>query len=159
MPDLTRFPDLTALYAAHPFWAWIALAAALLAVEVATGSGWLLWPAASAAAVALLAVFAGVAPMAALLTFAVLTILSTLLARRYLPHALLHPPHGDINDNVGRLVGHQGRVVRAFHGRTGRVFIDGKEWAAELDEGEALEAGARVEVTGVAGAALKVRSV
>jgi membrane protein implicated in regulation of membrane protease activity len=37
------------------------------------------------------------------------------------------------------------------------VFIDGKEWAAELDEGEALEAGSAVEVTGVTGARLRVR--
>ena len=70
---------------------------------------------------------------------------------------MLRHPSGDINDNVARLGGHQGRAVCAFQGRAGRVFIEGKEWAAELDEGEALEAGSRVEVTGVAGAHLKVR--
>jgi hypothetical protein len=107
--------------------------------------------------VAVLAVFADLGLPQAVLAFAVLTIASTVLARRYLPRSLLHHPVGDINDNVGRLVGHQGRAVGAFHGRAGRVFIDGKEWAAELDEGEGLEAGSRVEVTGVAGAHLKVR--
>jgi membrane protein implicated in regulation of membrane protease activity len=92
----------------------------------------------------------------AVLTFAVLTLVSTLAARRYLPRSL--PATGeDINDNIGRLVGHNGSAVKAFHGRAGRVFIDGKEWAAELDEGDALEAGASVEVTGVHGARLKVR--
>jgi membrane protein implicated in regulation of membrane protease activity len=151
-------PDLTVLYAAHPFWVWIALGAALLAVEVATGSGWLLWPAASAALVALAVTFAGLDLSQAALVFALLTISLALLARRYLPKSLLRHPAADINDNIGRLVGHQGRVVGAFKGRSGRVFIDGKEWAAELDEGEALEAGARVEVTGVAGAHLRVRS-
>jgi|SRR5450432_4243499 len=150
-------PDLTTLYDAHPFWAWIALAAALLAVEVATGSGWMLWPAASAAIVALLAAFAGLDLSQAALVFALLTISTTLLARRYLPKSLLHHPAHDINDNVARLVGHHGRVVAAFQGRSGRVFIDGKEWAAELDEGEALAAGSRVEVTGVSGAHLRVR--
>jgi inner membrane protein len=54
-------------------------------------------------------------------------------------------------------LGHHGRAVCAFEGRAGRVFIDGKEWAAELDEGEALDAGSRAEVIGVAGAHLKVR--
>ncbi|MDB5496034.1 MAG: hypothetical protein JWP28_65 [Phenylobacterium sp.] len=150
--------DLTTLYAAHPFWVWIALAAAVLAVEVVTGSGWLLWPSASAGAVAVLAAFADLGLPQAVLAFAVLTIASTVLARRYLPLSVLHHPAGDINDNVARLVGHQGRAVSAFKGRAGRVFIDGKEWAAELDEGEALEAGSRVEVTGVAGAHLKVRA-
>jgi membrane protein implicated in regulation of membrane protease activity len=151
-------PDLTVLYATHPFWVWIALGGALLAVEVATGSGWLLWPAAAAGIVALLVTFAGLNLSQAALVFALLTISLALFARRYLPKSLLHHPPHDINDNIGRLVGHQGRVVAAFKGRSGRVFIDGKEWAAELEEGEALEAGARVEVTGVAGAHLRVRS-
>lgn len=151
-------PDLTALYAAHPFWVWIAIGGALLAVEVATGSGWLLWPAAAAGIVALAVAYGGLDLSQAALVFALLTISLALLARRYVPKSLLRHPAADINDNIGRLIGHQGRVVGAFKGRSGRVFIDGKEWAAELDEGEALEAGARVEVIGVAGAHLKVRS-
>jgi membrane protein implicated in regulation of membrane protease activity len=150
-------PDLQQLYVLHPFLAWIALAAALLAVEVATGSGWLLWPAASAAAVAVLATYAGLDLAQAALVFALLTISAILLARRYLPKSLLRHPGHDINDNIARLVGHQGRVVAAFKGRSGRVFIDGKEWAAELDGGEGLEADSRVEVVGVAGAHLRVR--
>lgn len=150
-------PDLAALYASHPVWIWIALGAALLAVEVATGSGWLLWPSASAGITALLVAFAGLDLAQAALVFALLTISLALLARRYLPKSLTRHSGHDINDNIARLVGHQGRVVAAFQGRSGRVFIDGKEWAAELDEGEALEAGARVEVTGVAGAHLRVR--
>lgn len=149
-------PDLAPLYANHPFWIWIGLAAALLALEVATGSGWLLWPAAAAAAVAVLAGFTGLPLAGALLVFALLTIVSTLLARRYLPRSVTD--HGlDINDQVGRLMGHHGVAVAAFAGRAGRVFVDGKEWAAELDEGEGLEAGSRVEVVGVAGARLRVR--
>jgi membrane protein implicated in regulation of membrane protease activity len=151
-------PDLAMLYATHPVWIWIALGAALLAVEVATGSGWLLWPAAAAGIVAVAVAFAGLDLSQAALVFALLTISLALLARRYLPKSLLrHPPH-DVNDNIARLVGHHGQVVAAFRGRSGRVFIDGKEWAAELEEVEALEAGARVEVTGVAGAHLRVRS-
>jgi membrane protein implicated in regulation of membrane protease activity len=149
--------ELSDIYAAHPFWAWVALGAALLAVEVVTGSGWLLWPAASAAIVALLVTFAGLSLSQAAVVFALLTISLALLSRRYLPKSLLRHPAHDINDNVARLVGHHGRAVSAFQGRKGRVFIDGKEWAAELDEGEALEAGSRVEVTGVAGANLRVR--
>jgi membrane protein implicated in regulation of membrane protease activity len=151
-------PDPMTLYATHPFWVWMAIGAAFLAVEVMTGSGWLLWPAASAAIVGLAVAFGGLSFTQAALVFALLTISLALLARRYLPKSLLHHPAHDINDNVARLVGHRGRVVAPFQGRSGRVFIDGKEWAAELDEGEALEAGAHVEVTGVSGAHLRVRS-
>ena len=43
-------PTLIALYAAHPFWVWMAAAAVLLALEIVTGSGYLLWPAVAAAA-------------------------------------------------------------------------------------------------------------
>jgi hypothetical protein len=143
-------------FANHPFWGWVALAAGLLAVEAVTGSGWLLWPAASAVVTALLAAFTPISLPQALAVFAGLTLVTTFLGRRYLPHGLRGQGH-DINDNVARLVGHEGRVVSAFSNRAGRVFIDGKEWAAELDDGESLEAGARVEVVGVHGARLKVR--
>ncbi|HXA40767.1 MAG TPA: NfeD family protein [Phenylobacterium sp.] len=151
-------PDPMSLYLAHPFWSWAAVAALFLAVEVMTGSTWLLWPAGVAVLVAFLATYAGLGPFDAALVFALLTISSILLARRYLPKSLFRPPGGDINDSAGRIVGRQGRAVVAFVGRTGRVFVDGKEWAAELEGGETLAAGARVEVTGVAGAQLRVRA-
>ena len=73
--------------------------------------------------------------------------------------ARIAAPAGDINDNVARLVGHEGAAVTAFARGAGRVFIDGKEWAAELDDGEALEAGASVKVVGVEGARLRVRRI
>jgi hypothetical protein len=143
------------LYMAHPFWVWAALGAAILAVEILTGSGWLLWAAASAGVVGLVGL-TGISLSAALLIYAGLTIVSTLAARRYMPRGVIGAS-SDINDNVGRLVGHRGQAVAAFENRLGRVFIDGKEWAAELDEGERLHAGARVEVVGVEGSRLKVR--
>jgi membrane protein implicated in regulation of membrane protease activity len=150
-------PDLMALYLAHPFWAWLALAGVLLAVEVMTGSGWMLWPAGVAVIVALLATYGGLNPGQSLLVFALLTISSVLLARRYLPKSLFRRADNDINDNVARLVGHQGRVVTGFQDRSGRVFVDGKEWPAEAEDATALKAGARVEVTGVTGTRLRVR--
>ena len=144
------------LAVANPFWVWAALGAGLLACEVAFGSGWLLWPAASAGVVAVLSAFKPIDWLPAVGLFAVLTILSTVLARRLVPQAATDASH-DVNDNVARLVGHHGKTVSTFAGRAGRVFIDGKEWAAELDADLTLEAGASVEVTGVRGAHLKVR--
>lgn len=144
------------IVADQPFWLWAGLAAALLAAEVATGSGWLLWASASAAATAVVVALLESNTPTAVLVFAALTMVSTLLARRYLPRPA-DAPGGDINDNVARLMGHRGSAVEAFQHRAGRVFIDGKEWAAELDDGEALEAGASVEVVGVQGACLRVR--
>lgn len=144
------------LYFDQPFWVWAALAAALLAVEVLTGSGWLLWASASAAVTGAVVGLMSPSVPVALMVFAGLTIVSTLLARRFLPRRAA-PTSGDINDNVSRLLGAQGSVVGVFAGRAGRVFVDGKEWAADLDGDNDLDAGAPVRVTGVNGARLTVR--
>jgi membrane protein implicated in regulation of membrane protease activity len=144
------------LFVTHAFWAWIGLGALLLAVEVALGSGYLLWPAAAAVVVALATLTgAGAALPVQLSLFAVLTIAATLASRRFFrPEARTGP---DINDPLTRLVGHHGHAAGDFHGGQGRVFIDGKEWSAEADE--ALKDGDRVEVTSVkSGAALRVRA-
>ena len=145
------------LYATQGLWIWMALAALLLAVEILTGTGWLLWATGSAVVVGLAVGLLGLSAPWAILLYAALTIISTLLARRYLPRSVT-AVEGDINDNVGRLVGHRGSAAAPFVRGVGRVFIDGKEWAAELDTGEALEAGAPVEIVGVEGARLKVRA-
>jgi membrane protein implicated in regulation of membrane protease activity len=145
------------LYAAHPFWIWAAAAALILAVEVASGTGWLLWPAASALAVGVLSIVAPLSPPWELLIFAAVTIVSTLLARRYLPRLALSAG-GDINDNVARLVGQQGYAASSFVSGAGRAFVDGKEWAAELEGEAALDAGGRLVVVAVNGAVLRVRA-
>ncbi|MDP1738446.1 MAG: NfeD family protein [Caulobacter sp.] len=147
---------LTELYSTHPFWIWLAVGAVILAAEVATGTGWLLWPAACAAIVAVLTFILPNDPVVELAVFAVLTIASTVLARRYLPgNASGDGP--DINDNIGRLVGKSGRAASAFENGQGRVFIDGKEWAAVADgDGPALDQ--PVEVVAADGAILTVKA-
>ena len=146
----------TDLLAAQPFWVWAGLGAALLAIEVMTGTGWLLWAAASAAVTAVVVALANTGLPTSLLVFALLTMASTLAARRYLPQTSgsLAP---DINDTSGRLIGRHGATVVAFTNGAGRVAIDGKEWAARLEVGEILDAGLNVEVVGIDGAHLKVR--
>ena len=151
-------PDLGLFYLTHAAWFWMALGAGLLAVEVATGTGWLLWAAASAGVVAIVEAVWELPLALAVLLFAVLVIVSTLSARRWFPRELADEGR-DINDNIARLVGHEGKVVGRFEGGAGRVFIDGKEWAAELEQGEALDVGARVKVAGVSGARLTVKGL
>ena len=147
---------ITSFYLTHPLWIWGGLAAALLAIEVLTGSGWLLWVAASAGLTGVVVSLAGTSFPVTVLIFAALTLVSTLAARRYLPR----PEVGlgqDINDYAARLVGHRGSAASVFAAGAGRVSIDGKEWAAQLEGGGVLDAGALVEVTGVDGSQLKVR--
>lgn len=137
------------------FWAWAGLAALLLAIEVLVGAGWLLWAAASALATGVVAALLGMGVPAAIVLFAVLTIVSTLAARRYLPKRKAES--SDINDNLARLAGHKARASSVFLGGRGRVTIDGKEWAAELSEGGSVALGEEVEVISIDGARLTVR--
>ena len=149
--------ELLSMAANHPFWAWAALAAALLGTEAIPGSGWLLWPATCAAVMAVLSMVFKFDAVQAVGLFAVLTLASTYLGRRFIPQLAGHDDR-DINDATGRLIGHHGKTVGAFSGRAGRVFIDGKEWAATSDTELDLPAGTAVEVTGLEGAHLKVKA-
>ncbi len=148
--------SLGALITSHPLWLWLAIGALLLAVEVLTGSGWLLWPAASAGVVAIIAMLTPFGPAAQAVIFAILTIASTYVGRRFIRGAPASSP--DVNDASTRLIGHHGKASEAFTGGSGRVFVDGKEWSARLEGSDSLAAGAAVEVVAVlSGARLMVR--
>ncbi len=141
----------------HALPSWLALGAVLLGVELATGSGWLLWPAGSAAAVALITLVAPLGPAGQAAVFGAATVFSTYVGRRFVNRAAAHPH--DLNDSQARLIGAEGRAATVFEGGAGRVFVDGKEWAAELEEaGESPAVGGRVRVVALLGGArLKVR--
>lgn len=142
---------------AHAFWSWMALGAVFLAVEVATGSGWLLWPAGSAALTGLAVALWPMNPPVAMALFGVLTIGTTYVGRRFIRGA--PQAANDVNNPLNRLVGSRGEVATAFAGEDGRVFVDGKEWSAVLDGPGPLAAGAKVEVVEVLGGArLRVRA-
>lgn len=138
----------------HPFALWVAVGGLLLAAEVGTGSGWLLWPAGSAMVTAILALGLPLDLPVQAMIFAALTIVTTLAGRRFFPRR----PHGhDINDTRARLAGQDGLAASDFQAGRGRVFVDGKEWAAELDGAGSLAAGMKVVVVAVHGAHLTVR--
>jgi hypothetical protein len=146
-----------ALFFSHPFWVWIAIGGVFLVGELMSGSGWLLWPAGAAALVALLSTFIKLGASLEIVFFVVFAIIATYLGRRFLPSA--SGAGKDINDPALRLVGQRGEAVESFDGGRGRVFIDGKEWAAELEGDGVLAAHAPVTVTEILGGArLKVRA-
>jgi inner membrane protein len=147
------------LYFSHPFWVWLAVAAILLAIELPTGSGWLLWPAASAALMALLTlVGVRLGWGGEVVLFAAVSLAATLVSRRFMPKRRHDLP--DINDRTGDLLGKTGLAVSAFNGGAGRVLVDGAEWDAEVEFGEAPQPGSKVEVVRVLGGArLAVRPV
>jgi len=144
------------IFANHALVGWLAIGAVLLILELVTGSGWLLWPAGSAGAVGAITLGADLPLAAQAGIFALLTAATTFAGRRWLgPRS--HGGH-DPNDPLTRLVGRHGEAASSFEGGRGRVFVDGKEWAAELVGDGSLAPGGRVEVVAlVGGARLKVR--
>jgi hypothetical protein len=145
------------LFFAHPFWLWFALGGAFLIGELMTGSGWLLWPAGAAAATGVATIIAPIGPPLQIVIFVAIAIVATYLGRRFLPPA--GRGKSDINDPAPRLVGQEGETSAAFKAGLGRVFVDGKEWAAELEGGGELAAKAKVVVTEILGGArLRVKA-
>jgi membrane protein implicated in regulation of membrane protease activity len=147
---------LTDLYATNPFWVWLFIGVVLLAAEAGTGSGWLLWPAAATVPVAVLTLTPlHLGAPAEIGLFAVLTVATTFLARRYLVR--MPKDHPDINDQATRLLGKSGQAVSAFVDGHGRAFVNGAEWPADLEAGDALANGAQVVVTAINGPRLIVK--
>jgi membrane protein implicated in regulation of membrane protease activity len=140
----------------NPLALWLVIAAVLLAFEVGTGSGWLLWPTGAAALTGLAASAFHLDMHIQLVVFALLTIVTALAGRRFFPRT--SGVGGDINDTMTRLLGSQGVTAEEFHNGRGRVFVDGKEWSAKLDNGGTLAAGAPVVVVDVGGSRLTVRA-
>ena len=147
---------LVELYAAQPFWVWLAIGGMLLAVEAMFSTEWLLWPAVAAGIVAVMTA-AGFQPGAAweVAIFAVLTVIATLLSRRLAGR--VNPIGPDVNDREIRLIGQRARVVEPFVNGRGRVFVTGAEWSAEL-VGSPPASGQDVLEERVRGSCLTVRA-
>jgi membrane protein implicated in regulation of membrane protease activity len=137
-------------YELHPLWTWLIIGAVLLTVEITTNTGWLLWPAACAAVIGLVAMVTRALGLPGeIVLFALLSIASSLTARFYLKRKDGAAPEENINDRAVTLIGKTGQVTDAKAGHV-RVLVEGAEWEAE---GKDLKAGATVKVVEVLGGA------
>ena len=134
--DLFAFLD-----GASPWW-WIALAFGLGAIEVVTFTYFMLWLGLAAFTVGIgLAIFPTMPGTSQLLTFALLSVLYTvigwLVVRRH------QPKDGDpgLNRRSAAMVGRQAVVTQAFSAGVGWVEIDGVRWRARLAEPDGAAAG------------------
>ena len=172
------------LYIQNPFWIWLAVGAVFLALDIATGSGKLIWAGVGAAALAFInladvrlgapveiAIFAVVAIGGAVLSFApwkARPAASTSRAAELRPVKKVKIARQDADvvapaacaDRTGRLIGRIGRTTGEFANGVGRVWIDGSEWGAELAGDEILPPETPVRVMGVTGGVrLQVRGL
>lgn len=140
-------------------WHWLAVAGVLLALELMTGTMYLLWPAAAAAVVAVMKFFMPIMTWELeLLSFAAAAVGLTILGSRWPRRRRRKGDRADLNDRAAQLVGRRGRVTGAFENGRGRVDVYGSEWRAEL-EADAIPpgVGSSVEVVSVNGLTLTVR--
>jgi len=170
------------LYVQNPFWIWLAVGAVFVALDIASGTGKLIWPGVAGAALAFInlaevrlgfeieiALFIVVSMLGIALTSGIhrrrpnASPDNTLQAER---KAQSLPTVADtheqvLQDRTGRLIGRIGRTTGEFVNGVGRVWIDGTEWGAEIDAGEeVLPAEAPVRVMGVTGGVrLQVRGL
>jgi hypothetical protein len=167
------------LYTQNPFWVWLSVGAVFVALDIASGTGKLIWPGAAAAVLAFLNLAdvrlgveweLGLLAAVSILGIGVTSNLhlrrpdalsdrEPILERSTLPAA----ESLDISsrDRTARLIGRIGRTTGEFANGVGRVWIDGAEWGAEIDAGDdMLPPDAPVRVMGVTGGVrLQVRGL
>lgn len=174
------------LYIQNPLWVWLAVGAVFVALDIALGTGKLVWGGVAAASLAFVnlanvrlgwaaefGIFAVVLVGGVLVSFAPWRMKSTSAthiertakpAKAAKPQkvARVQPPEQPTADEgrTGRLIGRIGRTTSEFANGVGRVWIDGAEWGAELDGEETLPSDTPVRVMGVTGGVrLHVRNV
>lgn len=136
---------------------WLAIAAALVVLEVVTLAFVALYVAVGAVAAALAAAL-GAGFGLQLVVFAAVSVGSLLLTRRPLLAAMRRQPQ--IPSNAPTVVGKHALVTRpmvAGTGQRGQVRVGTEEWSARSESNQAMEVGATVEVISIDGVTLVVR--
>jgi hypothetical protein len=143
--DLFAFLD-----GASPWW-WIALALALGAIEIVTFTYFMLWLGLAAFTVGIgLAMFPAMPGTSQFLTFALLSVLYTVIGWVFVRRRQPKDGQPGLNRRAAAVVGRQAVVTQAFSAGVGWVEVDGVRWRARLaepDEGGAAD-GAEPPATG-----------
>ncbi|MDE0795962.1 MAG: NfeD family protein [Alphaproteobacteria bacterium] len=143
------------------FWYWLALGIGLMLVEVLVPGVLFLWLGAAAIVTGL--ILLGIPDMGwqiQLVVFAVLSIVSVYVGRRYVYANPEPTDHPTLNQRGENLVGQQYSLDGATSGGAGRVKVGDSLWAiAVIPQGAELPAGARIQVVRVDGSTLVVEAV
>jgi membrane protein implicated in regulation of membrane protease activity len=148
------------LLGVSPWW-WIAFGLLLGALEMATGSFFLIGPGVAAAIVGvILFVNPEMAGEFQVTIFAIVSIILTWAARLYTAKIRSAPSdRPGLNRRAGQIVGRRGTVLDPFHHGEGAVDIGGVRWLAKLQEGETLKKGEPIEVVAAEGTTLTVKPI
>ena len=128
-------------------WMWLTAGLILMLAELAVPGFYLIWIGGAALLTGLLA-FTGLSGAAQVVAFAILTIVSILIARRWFNTYPIESSDPLLNDRGGRMVGEIVTVVEPIEGGDGRVKVGDSVWTAH---GPDAPVGARLRITGVTG--------
>ena len=140
----------------EPHWIWLVLGLVLAVAEMVVPGVFLIWFAAAALVVGLLTAALPLALPVQVVAFVALSLASVLASRRWLRRHPIESADPLLNQRGQRLVGRSVTVTQAIKGGNGRVRCGDTEWLAQ---GPDAEVGARMTVTGSAGATLIVDAV
>lgn len=151
--------ELIETYIHNTVWVWLSVAVILLIAELLTGTMYLLWIAVAAFLTTLLLVaFPEMSPILQVISFAIITLLTVILGKKYFPFALVNGGN-DINNPNQRLIGQNVVLIDDFADGVGAVKLGDTRWRALLGEdyiNQPPKLGDLLVVLGVDGATLIV---
>jgi membrane protein implicated in regulation of membrane protease activity len=147
-------------FATGTAWSWLVLGLALVIAEVVAPTFWLLWPGLSALAIGLVTVLTGPFDWRIQgLLFTLLAIALTVAGRRFVAARAKTPREApSLNRRAEQYKGRVVRVTESFAGGRGRVAVDDTAWLAHAVDATNPASGEAVEVVGVEGTVLRVKS-
>ena len=138
------------------YWDWLIAGLVLVILEIFAPGAVFLWLGIAAGVVGAVVFFAPYLDWKIQFTlFAVLSVVSIVVSRRYLKRRPLETDHPNLNRRGAQYVGRDLILDAALSGGQGRLRVDDTTWRVE---GPDLPVGAKVRVTAVNGATLKIEA-
>ncbi|MBF0219396.1 MAG: NfeD family protein [Gammaproteobacteria bacterium] len=135
-------------------WQWWSLAVVLVVIEIISPAVFFLWMGVAAGVVgALLLLFPALAWEAQLVAFALISVVSIVLSRRYLDQHPLATDQPRLNRRGEQYVGRQFTLTEPLVNGFGKIRVDDTTW--KISGGD-CPVGTQVKVTGVDGVLLQV---
>ena len=128
-----------------PPWLWLTVGLVLMIAELIAPGFYLIWIGAAAMLTGLIA-FSGIGEAAQFISFAVLTVVSIIIARRWFKAYPIESADPLLNNRAAQMIGEIVTVVEPIVGGDGRVRVGDSEWIAH---GADAAIGARLRITGV----------
>jgi len=137
---------------------WMLLGIGLLALELGTGTTYILWVAAAAILMAVITFILPLSWSVQFILFFVLSVALLVAGHKYVRPKFKGGEPSDLNDRSRSMVGMRVKAVSDFEVGKGRVEVGDTQWAAALAEGSA-KIGDELRVLSVIGATLQVERV